>query len=96
MIMQIDWKGSRMSMRRPAGVLLRTRRARAMRKLGMTREVRGGILVVGWWEEVWVVWEGEVVEVEMEDCEDERLRMWMSGTFGSDYVVFFYWRVGRK
>jgi hypothetical protein len=36
-------------MRRPAGELLRIRRVRAMRKLGMMREVRVGILVDVWW-----------------------------------------------
>jgi hypothetical protein len=44
-----------MSMRRPAGELLRIRRVRAMRKLGMMREVRAGILVVVWCGGVWVV-----------------------------------------
>lgn len=57
--MQKDSEGSRMSMRRPAGELLRIRRVRAMRKLGMMRDVRERILVDGSREKVWVVVTGE-------------------------------------
>jgi hypothetical protein len=92
--MQIDSKGLMMSMRMLAGVLLMMRRVRAIRKLGIRREVRR--MLRGECRETVVGGTGFRVVIEEVDMEG-----WGDGSGGlgrgkAGYVVFFYGGVGLE